>query len=37
MRAVCEARCFGFGPVTLFPLTTYIQVPSELKVTSWGW
>src|SRR5579883_1338291 len=36
ISAVLPARCPGLGPVTLLPLTMYIQVPSALNVTSCG-
>src|SRR5262245_30283310 len=36
MQSVAPVRCPGFGPVTLFPLTMYIHLPSALNVMSCG-
>src|SRR4029077_20054318 len=36
IQSVLLARCPGFGPVTLFPLTMYIHLPSALNVMSCG-
>src|SRR5215468_574251 len=36
METVSPDNHFGFGPVTLLPLTMYIHEPSALKVTSCG-